>query len=170
MVGLAPCSRRAERWTLYHQLTLLERSIRRAAVSESSGLPSTSYAPSLALGVSTAGNAAPESASHSPPSNAFNAHLHWFLPPVASLLRCVHGLSAAEAQHALGLLSGITEMDPIEKALRSGEDRDILKDQAEPRCVAGASAGGGEAVARRVAGKQGRRVREWGRGVLPAKK
>jgi hypothetical protein len=51
--------------------------------------------------------------------------------------RCIHGLGLAEAQHALGPLSGVTSMDPLERAVRAGEDREAAKSEMEPRCVSG---------------------------------
>eukprot|EP00798_Chlamydomonas_sp_ICE-L_P025268 gene25268-10923_t len=120
---LAHAAAMSERWSLYHQLTLLERSIRRTASP-------------LAHAAAMSSSQADLQQQQQQPDHPFNAHLHWFLPSVGSLLHCVHGLDAVESQHALGLLGGITQMDPIEKALRSGEDVDSIKEQSEPRCIA----------------------------------
>ncbi|GAX73215.1 hypothetical protein CEUSTIGMA_g668.t1 [Chlamydomonas eustigma] len=140
---------RAERWTLYHQVTLLERAFRRTltatAPQSDTVLPPALLAAAAAAagegphGTSSSAAAASCVAARFPSSSACSAHMSWILPVVAQLLKCLHGFWAPEVLTALGPLQVITEMDPVERALRLGEDRDTAKEKEEPRCVAGAS-------------------------------
>ncbi|KAG2429155.1 hypothetical protein HYH02_014190 [Chlamydomonas schloesseri] len=151
---------RERRWTLYHQVTLLERAIRRTAPLESAAKtgpgpgsasgatpsllsPSTSFNASSATAAAITGGASAASSSPSPsssgPDHPFCAHLEWCLPPVARMIACVHALADPRVRPLLGPLGLINELDPLERAARLGEDRDTVKaqEQAEPRCVAG---------------------------------
>lgn len=112
-MGQVSLGSRGERWTLYHQCTLLERAYRR----------------SLTL---------PPSQEHPPGgSGPCSPHLGWSLPVVCQILFCLHGLWAPEMKQMLGPLQIVTEIDPRERAARLNEDIEAAKE--EPRCVAGAS-------------------------------
>ncbi|KAG2446348.1 hypothetical protein HXX76_000935 [Chlamydomonas incerta] len=143
---------RERRWTLYHQVTLLERAIRRttpleaarpaASTSGAAGgtpsllSPSTSSNATSAAAVAAAAGGAAAAPS---PDHPFAAHLEWCLPPVARIIACVHALADPRVRPLLGPLALVNELDPLERASRLGEDRDAVKAQeaAEPRCVAG---------------------------------
>jgi len=137
--GMVTVGARSERWALYHQVTLVERAIRRTTPSSSwalqqqlqQGAGDGAGAPGSAAAVSGGAQAAVD--------HACNPHLTWFLPAAAQLLRCIHGLGAPGLKDALGPLKLISEMDPMERAIRMGEDRDLVKEKEEPRCVAGAT-------------------------------
>ncbi|GLI64319.1 hypothetical protein VaNZ11_007546 [Volvox africanus] len=119
---------RERRWTLYHQVTLLERALRRTA-------------PAMPSGAAASGGSGGGAASSSPAEHPFNPHLEWCLPPVARLVACIHALSDPRVRPSLGPLTLVNEMDALERAMRLGEDRDAVKasEQPEPRCVAGAN-------------------------------
>ncbi|GIL52037.1 hypothetical protein Vafri_7993 [Volvox africanus] len=119
---------RERRWTLYHQVTLLERALRRTA-------------PATPSGPAGGGGSGGGAASSPPAEHPFNLHLEWCLPPVARLVACIHALSDPRVRPSLGPLTLVNEMDALERATRLGEDRDAVKaaEQPEPRCVAGAN-------------------------------
>ena len=105
---------RSERWTLYHQCTLLERAYRRSLI-----LPSSQA-----------------HADPPPGGGPCSPHLPWSLPVVCQILYCLHGLWAPEMKQMLGPLTIVTEIDPRERAARLN---DLEAAKEEPRCVAGAS-------------------------------
>jgi len=128
---------RAQRWTLYHQLTLLERALRRAQPSSSKDAaaapPAAAGTPDAVAGA-PAGPGVPEQPQVQHP---MCEHLEWCLPAIAAVFRVLQGLSAADAAGALGPLQGVTAMDDMEKAMRMGEERIMVKGSTAPRCVSG---------------------------------
>ncbi|EFJ50786.1 hypothetical protein VOLCADRAFT_88659, partial [Volvox carteri f. nagariensis] len=135
---------RERRWTLYHQVTLLERALRR-----------TAPAPVAAGGGSGSGSGGGAASSPPPGSSVehpFSPHLEWCLPPVARLVACIHALADPRVRPSLGPLSLVNDMDALERASRLGEDRDLVKavEQPEPRCVAGANTADGRYFVRGV--------------------
>lgn len=92
-----PC--RAERWALYHQLTLLERALRRTAPPDpgpggTGPGPGPGGGPAAANGTASGANGALALPHY--PDHPFNQHLQWCLPPVAQVLRDINALQAPE--------------------------------------------------------------------------
>ncbi|MEW5319093.1 MAG: hypothetical protein WDW38_010263 [Sanguina aurantia] len=163
---------RGPRWILHHQLTLLERAMRRTAQPHpppaqqphifqaqdaaaaaataaaaahagggSSGGGSSQEPPASAAAAAGSGAAAAQIVVPVMPPHPFNAHLDWCLPPVAAMIRSLQGLHAPQILSQLGPLSLLVEMDPVERAVRAGEDRDAAREASSraSRSCSGAS-------------------------------
>ena len=82
---------RAERWTLYHQVTLLERAFRRT-LTVFAATPSSAADMLGGCAAEAGGAGSSSSAAAAAAASPICSHLHWCLPVIAQLLSCLHGL------------------------------------------------------------------------------
>jgi hypothetical protein len=158
---------RPERWALHHEIAALERAFRRVL-----GRPSPT-APAPAGGGSSADlQQQAQQAANAP--DPFGAHVDWALPALAAIVRCLHGLVAPAVR--LGPLAPISEafeMDPIERSLRAGHEKDAsLARRAAAQQQQGLQGqqqqqqgGGGDDFANTIAGTTPAALRYWLRAV-----
>lgn len=120
-IGHAPLTCRSHFSLSCPQLTILERAVKRTQPPAAQG------------GAGGAGS--PRSAQ--PASHAFDPHIDWSLTVVAQLLYSMHSLRAPQMQSLIAPISGVFEMDSVEKAMTLGEDVDLVKQQRETVSIAG---------------------------------
>ena len=144
----------AQRWALHYELQLFERALRHTAggpagAAAAAAAAATAAAAGGAAGAAAAGTAAAAAAAAGggPASplrpagqqqqgqqgqqqgqHPFAPHLEWSLTAICQVVRCLHGLQApAMLAGPLAPLAPAFEMDAVERALRSGGEREAAK-------------------------------------------
>lgn len=114
---------REQRWSLYHAIALFERAARQVFSSPPSSDAAAAIASTTAI--STDHPLAP--------------HMEWILKPIGRIVHCLHALwSPSLRAGPLAPVAPALEMDPVERALRMGEDRKTAKkNEEDPGTLAG---------------------------------
>ncbi|KAF6261995.1 armadillo-type protein [Scenedesmus sp. NREL 46B-D3] len=117
VVGSSP-----QRWSLHHELQLFERVLRRTPPPDKQ-----------AAAAAAAAAADPHQQQQQPQQqqHPFTPHLEWCLLPVAAITRCLHGMYTADIQARLSPIAAAFRMDPVERALRVGGEREVAKKSEE---------------------------------------
>uniref|UniRef100_J3KZV4 Uncharacterized protein n=1 Tax=Oryza brachyantha TaxID=4533 RepID=J3KZV4_ORYBR len=98
-------------WSIYHNVTLFERALKRGGTKRSAAAPQAQ--------ATTAGNLHP-----------MCSHLPWMLPPLLRLLRCIHALWAEPFSQSLaGEVKAAKSMTVAEQTSLLGETNKLTKGQ-----------------------------------------
>uniref|UniRef100_A0A383WPV4 Uncharacterized protein n=1 Tax=Tetradesmus obliquus TaxID=3088 RepID=A0A383WPV4_TETOB len=123
VVGSSP-----QRWSLHHELQLFERVLRRTPPPDKQAAaaadPQQQQQQQLL-------QQQQQPQQHQQQQHPFTPHLEWSLLPVAAITRCLHGMYTPDIQARLSPIAAAFTMDPVERALRVGGEREVAKKSEE---------------------------------------